>query len=56
MTDPNWGDERLDTAFRSKFDGPAPSTLESDVHARIVGTDTPVRAAACLIVYMVCSP
>jgi hypothetical protein len=42
MTDPDWDDDRLAAAFRSKFDRPAPSTLERDIHAHIAGT-SPAR-------------
>ena len=38
MTQPDWDDERLDAAFRARFDRPAPPILEKDVHVRIVGT------------------
>jgi len=38
MTQPGWDDERLEAAFRARFDRPAPPMLESDVHVRIAGT------------------
>jgi hypothetical protein len=42
MTAPEWDDDRLEAAFRTKFDRPAPAGLEKDVHVRIVGT-SPAR-------------
>jgi len=42
MTQPDWGDDRLDAAFHARFDRPAPSNLTMDVHVRIAGT-SPAR-------------
>ena len=45
MTQPDWDDERLKAAFRARFDRPAPTTLEGDIHVRIAGT-SPARFGA----------
>ena len=42
MTQPDWDDERLDSAFHSRFDRLAPEALARDVHVRIAGT-SPAR-------------
>lgn len=48
MTDPEWDDERLATAFHARFDSPAPDGLERDVHVQIVGT-APARFGSLLL-------
>jgi hypothetical protein len=45
MTQPDWDDARLATAFHARFDRPAPQTVARAVHGTIVGT-TPARSHA----------